>query len=567
MRLYWVAVNTSPLLLREKGFSSAKDDIGLIVYKYSRGFTLLEMLVVLAIIGLGMAFITTLKQKKIEEVKQQQTAKIITREIRGLIEFIHQDKISVIENGKVNREKTNPLYDSTLSGTRKAVYSKRVTNYKPADTLQSEKFFEWYSAVSQRGYFTSQRCGPEPLNKYYDFEKEYLPCDYPRQLATDVFNIVRVDLVGSPANLDIDRADFIISYTPLTPRTEDKLRFDSYLQAFDQAFTQTGLSYSHAHIVVRPRGSTVNKAWTLLMTGSESKRVPVNFGEMSHYNSTAGRDQQQQFGIRFSVSTKNPQDSQQAAKGGSAQGKTCWDAARSMTTLCLSSVDGRGYSHSDNKLLVLEAENPDGTKTIGTLLSNVILESPGRYTNSSPELTTIPLISYAAFGIKMNTEPIPYPGGGGTYEAGARYNKDFEGSLVDEFGRITLPVQRCPIGPNNRQLYPRIAAAISSFSSDVSYNMKENVGTHLKDYSNPALTRSVIPSSLSANFNKVEIQVNRYDKIWVVTSTVAAYNKAYGKTFSYRNPSSLSVVITRWCSTVEVDYSRIYYRDPFGPPF
>ncbi|WP_456898859.1 hypothetical protein [Ewingella americana] len=127
-------------------------------------------------------------------------------------------------------------------------------------------------------------------------------------------------------------------------------------------------------------------------------------------------------------------------------------------------------------------------------------------------------------------------------------------------GRITLPVQRCPMGPNNRQLYPRIAAAISSLSSDISYNMKENVGTYLKDYSNPALTRSVAPSELSSDFSKVEIQVNRYDNKWVVTSTISAYNRAHKKTFSYRNPSSVSVVITRWCSTVEVNYSRLFYK-------
>lgn len=529
---------------------STDHHIGLIVHKFSRGFTLLEMLVVLVIIGLTMAFTVNIKQKNIEEIKQRQTAKLITREIYGLVKFIQQGQVSVIENGKGDNFKTNPLYDLKLTGARKAVYSRRVTNYKMAEVIHSARFFEWYGPMSQRSYFVSNRCGPETLNKVYQFEKEFLPCASPSQLSKEVLNIVRVDLVGDPKRQDVDRVDFIISYSPLTPRTEDKLRFDSYLQAFNKAFEDMGLSYAHAHIVVRPPGSNANSAWQLLMTGSESQRVPVNFGEMSRYIANAGSKLKQQFGIRISVNTKNAQKTQLAGSVGA--GKLCWDASKSNTTLCLSSEAGQGYNHAENNVLVLEANNADGSKTVGTLLTNVILESPGRYTNSPPELTTIPLISYAAFGNTINIDAPPL--------YGARYYQEYMGRLDDEVGRITLPVQRCPMGPNNRQLYPRIAAAISSLSSDISYNMKENVGTYLKDYSNPALTRSVAPSELSSDFSKVEIQVNRYDNKWVVTSTISAYNRAHKKTFSYRNPSSVSVVITRWCSTVEVDYSRLFYK-------
>jgi toxin co-regulated pilus biosynthesis protein B len=532
------------------------------VHKFSRGFTLLEMLVVLVIIGLTMAFTINIKQKNIEEIKQRQTAKLITREIHGLVEFIQQGQVSVIENGKGNNFKINPLYDLKLTGARKAVYSRRVTNYKMAEVIRSTRFFEWYGPMSQRSYFVSNRCGPETLNKVYHFEKEFLPCASPSQLAKEVLNIVRVDLVGDPKRQDVDRADFIISYSPLTPRTEDKLRFDSYLQPFNKAFEDMGLSYAHAHIVVRPPGSNANSAWQLLMTGSESQRVPVNFGEMSRYIATAGSNLKQQFGIRISVSTKNAQKTQLAGSVGA--GKLCWDASKSNTTLCLSSEAGQGYNHAENNVLVLEANNADGSKTVGTLLTNVILESPGRYTDSPPELTTIPLISYASFTNKLNTWPRPVYGRPDlTLESGARYDKEHEGSLLDEGGRISLPVQNCPMAPDNRQLHPRIAVAISSFASDVSYNMKRNVGVYLYDYSNPASTRSISPSEWESRFSKIELQVNRYDKIWVVTSTISAYNYAYEKTFSYRNPSSISVVVTRWCSTVEVDYSRVPFKGTY----
>ncbi|STQ46017.1 Competence protein ComGC [Ewingella americana] len=76
---------------------STDHHIGLIVHKFSRGFTLLEMLVVLVIIGLTMAFTVNIKQKNIEEIKQRQTAKLITREIYGLVKFIQQGQVSVIE--------------------------------------------------------------------------------------------------------------------------------------------------------------------------------------------------------------------------------------------------------------------------------------------------------------------------------------------------------------------------------------------------------------------------------------------------------------------------------------
>ncbi|EGO8103284.1 prepilin-type N-terminal cleavage/methylation domain-containing protein, partial [Escherichia coli] len=77
-----------------------------------RGFTLLEMIITLAIMGVGMISVIKYKEKEADEARRQIISDALISEVAGIVDFVAEEQISVVENNK-EKEITNPLYDQT----------------------------------------------------------------------------------------------------------------------------------------------------------------------------------------------------------------------------------------------------------------------------------------------------------------------------------------------------------------------------------------------------------------------------------------------------------------------
>ncbi len=82
----------------------------------SRGFSLLEIIIALSIIGIVMVTLATYARKMIDEHVRQVDAEAIVQDIYGVLQFVNADTIDIFINNTANAKKvTNPLYQ--LSGT------------------------------------------------------------------------------------------------------------------------------------------------------------------------------------------------------------------------------------------------------------------------------------------------------------------------------------------------------------------------------------------------------------------------------------------------------------------
>ncbi|WP_272517458.1 MULTISPECIES: type II secretion system protein [unclassified Providencia] len=97
----------------------------------SRGFSLLEIIIVLAFIGIILAAAAVYAQKTIDEKTRQTSAEAIAQEVYGVLQFVNTDNIEVFTNQNSSDIKkiTNPLYQ--LPST--PVYPDADPKKNPAD--------------------------------------------------------------------------------------------------------------------------------------------------------------------------------------------------------------------------------------------------------------------------------------------------------------------------------------------------------------------------------------------------------------------------------------------------
>ncbi|WP_187559952.1 type II secretion system protein, partial [Escherichia coli] len=129
-----------------------------------KGFTLLEMIITLAIMGVAMLSVIKYKEKEANEARRQIVSNALVTEISGMLAFVTEERIMVVQNGE-DVEIINPLYNS---GGLKEPYTNRAANKELNEDMSSktDEIIDWRE---DRKYFTRKTCKNTGGQSEYEF--------------------------------------------------------------------------------------------------------------------------------------------------------------------------------------------------------------------------------------------------------------------------------------------------------------------------------------------------------------------------------------------------------------
>ncbi|MFL9049128.1 prepilin-type N-terminal cleavage/methylation domain-containing protein [Escherichia coli] len=517
-----------------------------------KGFTLLEMIITLAIMGVAMLSVIKYKEKEANEARRQIVSNALITEISGMLKFITEERIIVKQQEGEEAEIINPLY----SDESKKPYTSRVANKDLNEDMssKSDEIIDWGEA---RKYFIRKTCKNTGGQSEYEFTTDYISCNEPSVLNNSDLRIERIDFVGKDESVGsaIERVDFVLYFDKTSDG--DTFHFTNYIKHLEKAAEDHSIIFKDIHIVERGRGQSISD-WSLTKVGNEILtlgKLPENLDKLVKTKN---------YGLRISIDPNSGVflradgrvgtdklcwniDSKMAGpcltaddtgnnlvltSGLKAEKKEpgiCWDMENGTSKLCLTQVAGKDSNNEDKSLLKLN----DSEGNPATLLANVIVEESSMDEDNNKKIyRTIPNTIYRAFGnsdegdIVINT-----PG-------------DYVSDITSERGRIELNVQECPVAPDGQKLYPRLSASIASIVADT----KNEAGRFTADFRNPASNRT---GGQLGQLSGTAIQVNKAGDKWYITATMGAFNPADNTTAVYLNPKFLAVNITTWCSSEE----------------
>ncbi|MWS65582.1 type II secretion system protein, partial [Escherichia coli] len=143
-----------------------------------RGFTLLEIIIVLAIAGGVLVMYTNHVRKEAAKTAQQNIANALVMEMKGVVNFLHDDPLPIGGDDTIE----NPLYHdpATLSTKTNKEYKVRLANnINDVNTDEVKHYFLWGDSDNannqQRYLFISKNCSNK-LKSEMELSKEYLSC-------------------------------------------------------------------------------------------------------------------------------------------------------------------------------------------------------------------------------------------------------------------------------------------------------------------------------------------------------------------------------------------------------
>lgn len=337
------------------------------------GFSLLEIIIVLAISGGIMVMYTHYARNKAENIAQQNVADALAEEMKGVLNFIDDDTIALLEPEN-QQEMDNPLYSNEKAEYDS--YHTRITNeINEADTGSKDNYYLWGNknnkANQQRYLFLSKKC-KSSLKSDFAFEKEYLPC-FMRNVATNSSAVIeRIGFAGgrddSDRKNDINRMDVIVRFKKEEKNSD--YHFADYAPHFTEAFSKSGFAVSHAMIVHRANTSS---NWQLVMN-KQDKTTPVELSSIASNLDALDQYTKDEFGVRFTIDTND-----NSSNSGNAGGKMCWSRGDSGVKLCYDDDVGTGI-HGEDTVMSLTMTDPNSTRNsdqMGTLESNIVMENTG----------------------------------------------------------------------------------------------------------------------------------------------------------------------------------------------
>ncbi|WP_336283887.1 prepilin-type N-terminal cleavage/methylation domain-containing protein [Citrobacter arsenatis] len=532
--------------------------------KNIHGYSLLEVIIVLAIIGGIMMAIAGYTQKKVETVARQSTTDALATEIAGMVKFVHEDEILTDAQNSIK----NPLYDTASN----AVYAQRTGNTQINDDVATAGFYRWDIINSSRGYFRDSRCGADGQTaSAIRFAREYISCKIDSVLHAQEFRLERVDLVGNTTSRSIDRIDFFVAFYPGV--STDNLFIEKYINEIEDSFRNKKLAYSKALFIERKKTEPDKTKWALMKGNNTTPVERITLGQMADNLDKFRNNKTTDYGIRLSFVVGDGQylksdgsvgadklcwnaqtkmsgpclkgnaanDNQLLLSGATANAKApglCWDQKNSTSRICITPNDNNtGLEIRDG---INETTNGGTQGDTATLMANVVIK------DDKGELTTIPKVSYLSF-----------KGNGAEIVQGTSYNGNIT-SAIERNGLIYIPLQTCPINPEDpgkARLFPRLSVAISSVVPE-SMDNHNNLQIDLtKESTNRAHGIDNV-----GKFGGVALQIDQLgagvmpghpEAGWAVTATTGNYDGNNGAARVYISPKSLSIVAFMWCSSVK----------------
>lgn len=408
------------------------------IYERQAGVTLLEMIVVLAIIGMCLMTYANYKRKEAQQSHQLIVADMVVRDIFGVMRFVAQNKLAVVSG----TPEANPLFGTKNTNVTVANYDNRVSNKtlqdQPYPNTDTDKFYSgWSVGVStqtqvsptrgSRYLFLGSECknGNNPKGKLpFELAESMLPCELRPGAESLELVLERVDFVNNIRQAGtigpgIERVDFYLAYQ--NEVENEGLNFAGFIKPLEKALKGVDLSYLQA-VVFEIEGSGNFK---LVTTASGQ---PLQMGDIP--NNLDRLDANKRYGIRLSFD-KSSEDisadgSVPTAKlcwndakdeagpcitaidedrllitSSDAEGKDknepamCWSREQNKSTLCLAAMNSNGVNpgtdNPDDRILHLRtsADKTDGSEaepaspsslkgTTGTLYANIVMENTSR---------------------------------------------------------------------------------------------------------------------------------------------------------------------------------------------
>lgn len=347
------------------------------------GFSLLEIIVVLAIAGIALTFYAAYARKEANRVARENIATATVQEMKGVMTFVLDPEADSDVGIGDDDTAGNPLYidDSSVD----TMYHRRITNRSnDKDTGAKSEYFLWgdgaNNAKQQRYLFISKNC-TSTLKSEYEFAKEFLSCSLSSAAKNSAAFLERVgfyapvdDTEKADDSLAINRTDIFVAFNSDTKRS--RLSFVDYYPQFSKAMTNSGLVLGRA-VIVHRSSSTAN--WQLVMKTNDPQS-PVEFLDAANNVGALSAYTTGQFGVRFSF---NMSDNEQGSSSTDGAGEMCWNSGADddkKITLCYDKAAGTG-AHGEEQIVALnmtDKSNPRGDQMAGTLKANLVMENTAR---------------------------------------------------------------------------------------------------------------------------------------------------------------------------------------------
>ncbi|MEV22284.1 type II secretion system protein [Salmonella enterica] len=497
----------------------------------SRGFSLLEIIFVLAFLGIILLAAGNYARKLIDEKTRQTAADAVAQEIYGALQFINAGSITATVNN-VTKKVINPLYqqpadpisedaadtstlgiqnnplwlahpgDSTDAGSASVspyiarTWSKSITtpvsnNMNVTDNGKTyySHSLNWSQAVwgqdSVRGYFTDSGCAGASGNIY--FNQQFLSCNENPVLRGSEIAISRLDLVSDQGTVSrpagttagvpvgIDRVDVYVSFSPVD---NNPARIEQFITPLMTAFRLKKITPNTNGVYLVRELNHAGNTWTLLdKTSGQPATAATPDSHLALFSDLPDMIDKLQHGqtyaLRFSFDGKGDY---LRTDGLNSADKVCWNTTTGAAGPCLTSP-------AQDALVLKQRQNirEFANLQVGDVISKGShLRANG---TSEDEYYTAPQIQYAAFN-NTGTNIGPYYKGGTDNQqmctaAGSCGNGPAVDLVADTAnGAISVPLQTCPTGVDRDggpvTLHPRLSAAVSSVVSGITKDGPKN---------------------------------------------------------------------------------------------